>query len=79
MKKLLTIIIIAFSLSIAYGAKKQAKNFTLNKKGCCSRHGGAVKCVDGKVFCKDNSVSKSCTCTMKSSMKTPKKKKNKKS
>ena len=79
MKKLLTIVLVTLSLSIAYGAKKQTRNFSLNKKGCCSRHGGAVKCVDGKVVCKDKSESKSCSCTLKNAKKKETKKKNKKS
>jgi hypothetical protein len=34
------------------------------KSGCCSKHGGVVGCdnASGNLKCKDNSISKTCTC-----------------
>jgi len=31
-------------------------------QGCCSSHGGADRCEDGRVVCKDGTLSPTCTC-----------------
>lgn len=34
----------------------------LNKRGCCSHHGGVCDCVNGRVKCCDGTLSPTCTC-----------------
>lgn len=38
------------------------ENSVLNKKGCCSRHGGVCGCKYNKALCCDGSLSPSCGC-----------------
>lgn len=40
----------------------QTDNDTDFGQGCCSSHGGAVSCRDGRVVCADGSLSPSCKC-----------------
>lgn len=34
----------------------------LERRGCCSWHGGVCGCSDGRVVCCDNTLSPSCGC-----------------
>lgn len=52
-KLLILTLIIVMSYNVAYA-----------KSGCCSGHGGVLKCdlVRGYQICKDNSLAKNCSC-----------------
>ena len=38
------------------------KTIEIEKRGCCSWHGGVSGCRNGRVVCADGSLSPSCTC-----------------
>ena len=45
------------------GADMSANTIFFAGRGCCSRHGGqSGKCLDGRVVCKDGTISPSCRC-----------------
>ena len=35
---------------------------TVEKRGCCSWHGGVCGCENGRVLCCDGTLSPTCTC-----------------
>ncbi len=41
------------------------KSLTIERRGCCSWHGGVYGCsTGGRVICNDGSLSPSCTCAV---------------
>jgi hypothetical protein len=73
MNKILFLVIsIVFSSSISLFQIENNKDivefskseniFEVQKRGCCSWHGGVAGCSGGRVVCSDGSLSPSCTC-----------------
>jgi hypothetical protein len=41
---------------------KNHKTLEVQRRGCCSHHGGVSGCSSGRVTCNDGTYSPSCTC-----------------
>jgi len=42
--------------------QKSLKGIEVQRRGCCSWHGGVAGCSSGRIVCSDGTYSPSCTC-----------------
>lgn len=51
--------LMAFGLVVMTGPVQHQE---LERRGCCSKHGGVCGCKDGRALCCDDTLSPSCGC-----------------